>query len=159
MSDIPQTPQVRLALSRSRLSLALHELHAEQIKAAAQHSARPAWWEALRAEPGTRLLLDTLTAWWVQQPWHQSTFLLAASAKQLLRPLAQRNPIALVLAAMAVGGALVLLKPWRWISGSALVAGLLPPIMVRIFQKLQPLTWTQVLSSWIQAGNPAAPPP
>jgi hypothetical protein len=152
-------PLVRLALSRNRLSLALHQMQAKKHEAAAQHSENPAWWEALRAEPGTRLLLDTLTAWWVQQPWHQATALLAASAKQLLRPLAQRNPLALVLAATAVGGAMVLLKPWRWLSVPTLAAGLLPPLMVRMFHHLQPLTWAQVLSSWLQAGDKPSPPP
>jgi hypothetical protein len=152
-------PQLRLALSRKHLSLALHQLRAEQIQAAAQHSAHPAWWDALRAEPGTRLLLDTLTAWWVQQPWHQTTALLAASAKQLLRPLAQRKPVALVLAATALGAVLVLLKPWRWISVPALAAGLLPPLMVKLFHQLQPLSWVQVLNSWLQARSQAEPPP
>ena len=61
-------PLVRLALSRNRLSLALHQMQAKKHEAAAHHNENPAWWEALRAEPGTRLLLDTLTAWWVQQP-------------------------------------------------------------------------------------------
>lgn len=158
MSDPLPSPQARLALSRTRLSLALHALRDEQIEAAAQHSAHPPWWDSLRTVPGASLLLDTVHAWWVQQPWHQTSSMLAASAKQVLRPWAQRNPMVLVLAAAALGGTLVLLKPWRWISAPALAAGLLPPLMVRLYRQLQPLTWLQVLSGWLQARSTPAPP-
>ena len=131
MSAAPLHPQIRLALLRSRLSLALHHLQAGQGQAAASQGAHPDWWNSLRAEPGTRVLLDTLAAWWAQQPWHQTAALLAESAKHLLRPVAQRNPLLLVVGAAVLGGALVLLKPWRWISVPTLAASLLSQFMAR----------------------------
>jgi hypothetical protein len=158
MSATPLHAQVRLALSRNRLSVALHQLRAEKNQEDARHTASPAWWEALRAEPGTRVLLDTLSAWWTQQPWHQTTALLTESAKQLLRPLAQRNPLALVLGAAALGGVLIVLKPWRWISVPTLAAGLLPSLVSRMFSQLRPLSWVQIINSWLQANDKAAPP-
>lgn len=159
MRAAPLSPQVRLALSRSRLSLALHQLQAVHGPAEAPHTPRSAWWKALRAEPGTRVLLDTLAAWWTRQPWHQTTTLLAESANQLLRPVARRNPIALVLGAAALGAAIVLLKPWRWISAPALATGLLPQLMTRMLSQLQPMSWAQVLNSWLQADDKAGPTP
>lgn len=157
MSATPLPPQVRLALSRERLRQALHRLPGGPGPAAAAQAGHPAWWKALRAEPGMRVLLDTLAAWWAQQPWQRSTALLAASAQQLLRPLAQRNPVALVLGAAAIGGALVLVKPWRWISVPALVAGLLPPLMARLFSQLSPLSWVDLLNSWLQTADAPSP--
>ena len=154
MSASPLPPQIRLALSRARLGQALHQLHAESGHAAASPGAQPAWWEALRAEPGTRVLLDTLAAWWARQPWQQSSALLAASAGQLLRPLAQRNPVALVLGAAALGGVLVLLKPWRWISVPALAAGLLPGLLAKLVSQLRPMSWADLLNSWLQSLTP-----
>jgi hypothetical protein len=159
MSATPLHPQVRLALSRTRLRLALQTLHAGQDQAAAAHAGRPAWWEALRAESGTRVLLDTLSTWWSQQPWHKTTAVLAESAKQLLRPAAQRNPLALILGAAALGGALVLLKPWRWLSVPALAAGLLPPLVARVFSQLRPLSWADLLNSWLQTTGNTGPKP
>lgn len=168
MSDLPLpslpllpalSPLSRLALSRGRLRQALQELQAAQEPAAAAHSGRPAWWEALRAEPGTRVLLDTLAAWWAQQPWHKATAMLAESAKHLLRPMAQRNPVALVVGAATIGAALVLFKPWRWISVPTLAAGLLPALVTKVLSQLRPLSWMDLLSSWLQSGNKAEPKP
>jgi hypothetical protein len=158
MSATPVRPQIRLALSRSQLRLALLQLHAAAGPADPSHAA-PAWWKALRAEPGTRVLLGALAAWWTRQPWHQTAALLAESAKQLLRPVAQRNPLTLVLAATAIGGALVLIKPWRWLSVSALATGLLPEIVSRVLGTLRPMGWAELLNSWLQANDQAGPRP
>jgi hypothetical protein len=153
-------PLIRLALSRSRLSLALHHVHAEQGRSSApREAAHPVWWEALCTEPGTRVVLDALSAWWAQQPWHQTTALLAESAKRLLRPLAQRNPVALVLGAAAIGGAVVLLKPWRWISVPALTAGVMPGLIAGVFSQLRPLSWAELLNSWLKTLDKNGPAP
>jgi hypothetical protein len=159
MSVTPVQPQIRLALSRARLGQAMHQLHAKSGTGAASHTERPAWWEALRAEPGTRVLLDTLAVWWARQPWQQSTALLAVSASQLLRPLAQRYPVALVLGAAVLGGSLVMLKPWRWISVPALAAGLLPGLLAKLASQLRPISWADLLNSWLQAGDKDMPAP
>lgn len=49
-----------------------------------------------------------------------------AVAKATVAPMAQKHPWGLVASAFVVGGALVLMRPWRWVSGPALVARLLP---------------------------------
>ena len=133
----------------------MQQWQSKQEPAAASSAAD--WLNALRAEPGTRVLLDALGLWWHQQPWHQTSAALAASARQLLRPLAQRNPLLLVLGAAVLGGALVLFKPWRWLSVSTLAAGLLPQLLPKLLAFLRPLSWVDMLASWLQAANKPGP--
>jgi hypothetical protein len=140
-----------MAVSRERLRVELQQWQRDQEPA--QHSATPSWQDALRTEPGTRVLLDALHLWWADQPWHQATAALAASLGQLLRPLAQRNPLLLVLGAAALGSTLVLLRPWRWISLSTLAAGLLPQLLPKLLALLRPLSWADMLNSWLQAAS------
>jgi len=142
-------PLVRLALSRSRLSVALHRLHAAQ-EAAAQEQAQPGWADALRADPTARVVIDALTVWWTRQPWHKSATLVSGAIRQMLMPLAQRNPLGLVLGACALGGAIMLIKPWRWISAPTLVAGLLPALIAKLATLVRPLSWLEMLQAWFQ---------
>ena len=148
-------PCARLALSRSRLRLALQQRQTED-KAQA-HSTNRSWIDTLRAEPGTRVLLDALHLWWAQQPWHAATAAVVASLGQVLRPLAQRNPFLLVLGAALLGGALARLKPWRWLSLPTLAAGLLPQLLPKLLELLRPLSWADMLNSWLKAADKPAP--
>jgi hypothetical protein len=84
--------------------------------------------------------------------------MVAIAARELLRPMAQRNPIGMVLGAAAVGGALVLFKPWRWISVPNLAAGLLPQLLAKLVTQLRPVSWAEVLAGWMKADTPPAPP-
>ena len=68
---------------------------------------------------------DVLTAWWSKQPLRMDMTMAMEVAKLLVQPVARRHPYTLVLGAAAVGGLLVLVRPWRWVSRSALMAGLL----------------------------------
>jgi hypothetical protein len=152
MSNAPVTPiqpLVRLALSRSRLSVALHRLHAVQDHTA-KEQPHPPWMDGLRADPTTRIVLDALAVWWARQPWQQSATLLGSAVRQLLTPLAQRNPLRLVLGAFAVGAVVMLTKPWRWISLPALAAGLLPQLIIKLTELAQPLSWIEVLQAWLK---------
>jgi hypothetical protein len=72
---------------------------------------------------------------------------------KLLHPWAQRRPLLLVLCAAAIGSALVLLKPWRWLSLSALAAGLLPQLLPKILELLRPLHWADMVNSWLRPAN------
>ena len=148
-------PLTRLAVSRERLRAELQQWQRDQEPA--MHGAKPSWQDALRTEPGTRVLLDALHLWWADQPWHQATAALAASLSQLLRPLAQRNPLILVLGAAALGSGLVLLRPWRWLSLTTLAAGVLPQLLPKLLALLRPLSWADMLNSWLQAGDKTGP--
>ena len=145
---IDPDPLTRLAVSRSRLRVELQAWqHAQKP---ATKSMQPSWLDALRAEPGTRVLLDALRLWWARQSWHQTTATLAASLSELMHPLAARNPLMLVLGAAALGSALVLIKPWRWLSLSTIAAGLLPQLLPKLLALLRPLSWVDMLDSWLQ---------
>jgi len=88
-------------------------------------------------QPGTdssaadalRKVNDLLPDWWRRQPWRLALQLAAQAGKIALLPTAQRHPFMLVAGAATVGAILVTLHPWRWISISALLTGLLPQLM------------------------------
>ncbi len=119
----------RLAASRERLRQALHD-----PAAAAQHRASGGGWLAyLASVPGAAMLLDGLRLWWGRHPWRVYGVLAADAARLLVRPVAQKHPVALVLAAGVLGAALRWVRPWRWIwrsgAATALLAGLLPQLL------------------------------
>ena len=59
---------------------------------------------------------------WRQSPWRLSLQLADQTADTLLRPLAQRHPVGLVLAAGAAGGLFMRVRPWRWLPATSLLA-------------------------------------
>lgn len=50
--------------------------------------------------------------WWTRQPWHHSVDLVAHTLAEEVRPVVRRHPWAAMAAAAAVGGALMLSRPW-----------------------------------------------
>ncbi len=50
--------------------------------------------------------------WWKRQPWRTSVGLVADTVAREARPVIRRHPWACLAAAAAVGGALVLVRPW-----------------------------------------------
>ena len=50
--------------------------------------------------------------WWTRQPWHHPVGLVAGTLADEARPLVRRHPWACLAAAAALGGALVLARPW-----------------------------------------------
>ena len=66
----------------------------------------------------------------LKQAFHFATDTL----EPLIKPLAQKNPLLLVLGAGVVGGCVVALKPWRWPVASVLAA-LLPALGSGLLQK------------------------
>ena len=93
----------RLNRSRLRLSLALHQTHAAQSQAKPAHGAAapPDWLDGLTTDPGLRVLLHTMAAWWAQHPLQDTAAMAALAARELLRPLGQQLPVKLVLGAAA----------------------------------------------------------
>lgn len=150
----PQNPQDRLALSRVCLRQAMRTLPSHPTAAAGQaHVGQaPSWLESLRSEPATRVLLDAISAWWAQHPLQTATSVVANSAKAVLNPLVQRNPWGVVLTALVVGGVLVWVRPWRWISLSAVFAGLLPQVLSKIAAQMHAQSWVDILNAVLQQG-------
>lgn len=79
-----------------------------------------------------------------------ATLVATDAAKTLVRPLAQRNPLGLVLGALVVGGVLAWVKPWRGIIKPALFAGLLPQIISRAMAQVPVESWMSVLMTLAQ---------
>jgi hypothetical protein len=133
----------RLSESRERLRLALSEVNARPDGTNIPHGhAFPDWLISLKNLPGASLLLDVLQCWWIRQPFRVTLLLAAQGAKAVLQPMAQRHPYGLLIGAATLGGLLMLVRPWRWISASALWAGILPQLLSAAMQHMQSQTAT-----------------
>ncbi len=103
----------RLAQSRERLRQAMRPVDAASDQAC---------WDSQALRLGMKLSKD--------------------AAQDALQPTADQHPYGLVLGAAAVGGLIVLTRPWRWISTTGLLAGCLPEIMsvAMKYLPLQPIS-------------------
>ena len=129
----------RLAQSRERLRQALQKDAIPSTQANQQHREPLAfdWLAPLEAVPEAKLLLTIFRAWWVKQPLPLALTLAAQTAHVVLQPIAKRHPFRLVASAAVRGGALVMLRPWRWMFTPALMAGLLPQLVPASTQVLR----------------------
>ncbi|WP_127804491.1 hypothetical protein [Hydrogenophaga sp. NH-16] len=50
--------------------------------------------------------------WWIRQPWHASVELVAGTLADEVKPVVRRHPWASLAVAAAVGGALMMARPW-----------------------------------------------
>jgi hypothetical protein len=97
-----------------------------------------AWWGDLKAAPGAELLIALAQGWWSRHPLRAVAHLVMTVGAGSLQPLARRHPLPLVLGAAVVGGLLVWSRPWRRISGAALLAGLLPQLLAALQSAARP---------------------
>jgi hypothetical protein len=146
-----QSPQDRLALSRERLHLAMRTPPKPPINPTSSLGWR--WLEALQSEPGIRVVMEALRLWWEQYPLRTVATQVAQSASAALTPMAQRNPLGLMLVALVAGGLLTLARPWRWISLPAIFAGVLPQILVKLVTQVPPSTWLERLDALLRHGS------
>lgn len=152
------TPSERLALSRERLRQALHATAAgagDQGRGAGGSGSTRSWRETLRSVPGGELALRALGRWWARQPWRGAGEALLDGVTLVLRPVARRSPLGLMLGALVMGGLLARLRPWRWIPKFVLMAGLLPQLLPRGVAAEAGLSWSGLLLSLLrQARRP-----
>lgn len=155
MSTRP-APEIRLAISRERIRLAL--CAPPSVPTPNSKAPGAGWLDALLAEPGTGLVLEALGLWWARHPMHSIGTQWAQTFRTALTPMAQRNPAALILAAFAVGGLIALAKPWRWISAPQAFAGALPQVLVNLVAQVPPATWLKGLDALLRSGlSPEVP--
>ena len=144
MSAPGLSPAERLALSRERLRIAMaHPSTTPQ----GPGPTRPGTGllDLLKsAIPGASLLIDTLSAWWERHPLHTTGLLAGGLAQSVLRPLAQRHPLAMVAGAVALGAVLVFSRPWRWAFKPPMLSALGPAL-------LSSLLASATVQSWIAA--------
>lgn len=135
------TANERLIASREQLRHALRLIDARSEPGSGLSSETLA--SRLRADlknstPEAQILLELFQRWWTGQPLRIAWLLLADTATAVLQPVAQRHPYRLVIGAAAVGAVLVGVRPWRWFSTSALLAGVLPKLMSEVVLRLTP---------------------
>ena len=149
------TPSERLALSRERLRQAMGGPGRTAKRAASAHAPGPAsaWLDELKAHPVGAIAIDALLRWWAQHPLRLAGVVAADATAAVVRPIAQRNPLGLVMAALLLGGALAWSRPWRWLLGPvslAGLAGLAPPLVSRIIAGLPTQSWLALLTLLMQ---------
>jgi hypothetical protein len=91
---------------------------------------------ALKAVPGSGILIDAVCAWWQAHPLRIAGTLAGEAAQVVIQTLARRNPIALVVGAVVMGGLVIWVRPWRWLLKPMLFAGLAEQLFNKAIAKL-----------------------
>lgn len=156
--DDPRVPALqRLALSRERMRQHLQE--ASTPRQGIGGEGKPsALVGALLSIPGMGILVDAVRGWWAQHPMHMAALVATNTARSVVRPMARSNPFALVVGAVAFGGMLFWLKPWRGFLKPALLAGLLPQIVSRAVAHVPMESWLSAIVTMASQGKPARAP-
>lgn len=140
----------RIEASRARLRHAMQPPPTLPDKAAA--TGPLAWLQRLKDQPGIAVIIDALQSWWSGHPMRPLIQMASAATHAVARPIASRNPVALVVAAGVIGIVLAWSRPWRWALKPALLAGLMPQLLSRVVAHLP-------LESWLAAFGSPAPEP
>ena len=147
----------RLEASRRRLREAMRPA-SPTPSATGPNAAGRTWHRRLRELPVIALVADALGAWWSQNPLRPVALVAAEAVNAVAKPLALRHPVALVLAAGAVGVALAWARPWRWALRSALFAGLVPQVASRVVASLPVESWLTLLGAALSGADVQARP-
>lgn len=145
----------RIEASRERLRLAMLP---PPPKAADPGAPRPAsLLHRLSALPLVNAVIESVTSWWVHHPLRPVAQIAGEASNAVVRPIAQRNPLLLVLAASVIGAALAWTRPWRFIFRSALFAGLVPQLAARVVSHLPIESWMSMVGASLSQRPPSHP--
>jgi hypothetical protein len=150
---VPLTPAQRLTLSRERLRAVMFPVPSPPPASAGRIEA---WLASLKSLPGIDIVVDAAQAWWHRHPLRPVCDMAGQASRSTIRPVAQRHPFALVLAAAAAGMLIASVRPWRWALRSVLFAGFLPQVLSRVVAKLPVESWLTMLNSALATRSPAA---
>lgn len=138
------TAAERIEFSRARLRAAMSPPPAP---AAGTEPGQASWLQRFKQLPVISLVLESFDAWWTNHPLHAAGQVAAQASSAVVRPVARRHPLALVLVAGAVGALLVWSRPWRWALRPALLAGLAPQFASRVVANLPIESWMTLLGA------------
>ncbi len=128
----------RLMLSRSHLHQAVDMAKAENPTTAPGSKTGSATGLAKGLATGwaSGLATDALHQWWSKHPLRLVSDVTLDAAKTLtdtvIKPVAQRHPVAVIAGAAAVGALLVWSRPWRWLLAPAVLASVLPKLLSQV---------------------------
>ena len=143
----------RLAESRARLRQAMQVIAKPPQRASAGGSGSlfgatgAAWLDSLKSAPGINIIVEAVSSWWMRHPLRLASGVAADAARAALQPVAQKNPVALVVGALVLGAVVIWTRPWRWIARPALLAGLFPQVLSKVIAHAPVSSWMTVLSS------------
>ena len=150
--------QDRVAGAIERLALSRERLRSTMLPSPAKPSAHTfgggsagsfvaGLSERLKDLPGAALVLDAVRTWWAQHPLRTASVVATEASRKFAAPLAERNPLALILGAVVVGAIFSLTKPWRWLLRPALFAGLVPALGARLMRQLPLESWLRMFAT------------
>lgn len=142
LPELPLSPQARLDASRAALRHWIDRTyHPERLQPEPpvdEHGDdispedEPAWLgllvDSLSDVPVASMVVRHLRRWWSRHPLKATAAFATAAGRDLLGPAAARHPWLLLGGAVLAGAAVTRLRPWRWVSGSAIMTMLVPPI-------------------------------
>lgn len=162
--DAETLPAVdRLAASRSLMRAAMLDFahpppRPRHDDSSAIHDLGTKVLAGFKGLPGVTILVESLEGWWAQHPLRAVAIVAGEASKKFVRPVAQRNPLGLMIGAVVVGALLVASHPWRWLLRPALFIGLVPQLASHIVKRLPLDSWMSMLSSVLGSKRPAVTP-
>lgn len=152
----PLSAVERLEASRVRLRHAMLPPPALQPRQA--ETGLLAWLGRLKAQPSIAVIIDAFQSWWVRHPMRPLVKLAGEATNAMAKPIAQHNPVALIMAAGLIGVVFAWSRPWRWALKPALFAGLMPQLVSRVVGHLPLESWLAAFGSTPPDARPPTEP-
>lgn len=131
----PPSPQERLQKSREALQAWIAQTyHAHEAPTQGPPTPadpqEPGWLsilaDSLMDVPAATIAIRWVKRWWRHHPWRATVEVVSTAGRELAKPVAVKHPWILLGGAFLAGGLLARLRPWKWVSGGTVLAGLLP---------------------------------